>query len=263
MISAIISGVIAAGTQIYGGIKKSQAARAAKRKEEAELSRERSENQNWYNRNRFEDPTQNAYYQAAINGTRQTFLDSLKSIAGSNAVMGGSNASVAAAKEKASNAMAQMNANIAAKGAARQQQVEDAYLRNDRQIGQQQRSMDRFYGQQQEAAISDALVGLGNVTSSAIQTFAQNGSATRAANDVATDSAATGTNMAAANQKTADQVAADTSKFNSTEYLNNAYEGTGYVAPKAEETTIEEPSVVTPLPNTNDPYHNRWGALWR
>lgn len=181
MVGTIIAGALSAATSIFGGISKSRAAKRQREAEEAELARQRSENLNWYNRNRYEDPLQNAYYQAATNSTRQAFMDSLKSLAGRNAVMGGSNASVAAAKEKASNAMAQQNAAIAARGAARQQQVEDAYLRNDRSIGEAQRSADRYYGEAQQSAITDAVTGLGNVAASAIGTLAKNGSSSAAA----------------------------------------------------------------------------------
>lgn len=179
--AAIISGAIAAGTAIYGGISKSNAARRQKRAEEAELARERAENRNWYNRRYYEDGTQRADVQQILQTAKSHYMDMTNALIGRNAVMGGSNASVAAAKEKANQAYASMVSNAAARAEARKDSVENSYRTTENQLGRQQRSMDRYYGEAQQQAIDTAVTGLGNAASSAISTFAKNGAAADAA----------------------------------------------------------------------------------
>ena len=94
------------GASIFGGVNASQAIKGVK----SNLEQQRRDNQNWYDRRYNEDATQRADAQRILTQTAELIKQRNKAAEGKAAVMGASEASVAA--EKAANAKANLPAGI-------------------------------------------------------------------------------------------------------------------------------------------------------
>jgi hypothetical protein len=128
MIGEIIGGALGAIGGIFGGMG---ANARAKRMQEM-VERQKSANNDWYNRRYNEDATQRADAQRMITLAGERFRERNKQAEATAAVMGGTDASVALQKEANAKAMAEMEAQIAAQGEARKDAIEKTYLkRND------------------------------------------------------------------------------------------------------------------------------------
>ena len=92
----------------------------AKRNVEAQ----RQKNQDWYDRRYNEDATQRADAQRILTQTEESIKQRNKAAAGSAAVMGGTDESVAAAKEANNKALADATSQIAADAEARKDNIE-------------------------------------------------------------------------------------------------------------------------------------------
>ena len=98
----LIGSAIGAAGSIFGGIKASKAMKKIKSNVEAQ----RQKNQNWYDRRYNEDYTQRADAQRILTQTEESIKNRNKQAAGIQAVMGGTDESVAATKEANSKALA-------------------------------------------------------------------------------------------------------------------------------------------------------------
>ena len=116
----LIGSAIGAVGSIFGGIKASKAMKKAKRNVEAQ----RQKNQDWYDRRYNEDATQRADAQRILTQTEESIKQRNKAAAGSAAVMGGTDESVAAAKEANNKALADATSQIAADAEARKDNIE-------------------------------------------------------------------------------------------------------------------------------------------
>ena len=105
----LIGSAIGAAGSIFGGIKASKAMKKAKRNVEAQ----RQKNQDWYDRRYNEDATQRADAQRILTQTEESIKQRNKQAAGSAAVMGGTDESVAAAKAANNQALADATSQIA------------------------------------------------------------------------------------------------------------------------------------------------------
>lgn len=123
------AGLSAAGS-IFGGISASNAMRGVKRS----LQRQARENDNWYNRRYNEDVTQRADAQRILTRTQEMLRDRNRAAAGTRAVMGGTEESVAATKAANAQAMAEAASQIAVAGERRKDEVEQVYRQRDAQI---------------------------------------------------------------------------------------------------------------------------------
>lgn len=198
----IAQAAIGAGMSIYGSEQKKRAAKKQYDDEQSDLDRQRAENQNWYMRRYYEDGTQRADVRRILTEARRSLVDNSNSIAGRIAVTGGSNAAAAAAKEKANQAYASAVSSAAARADARKDQIEESYRRTDSQIHAAQRQSDRYYGEQKQAAITQAVQGLGGLVQSALSYGANAGGASAGANTGAAEAATRAANLTAANQQT-------------------------------------------------------------
>lgn len=133
----ILGGAIGAGLgavgSIFGGISASKAMKRVKKN----LQEQRKKNQDWYNRRYNEDATQRADAQAILTKTEDSIRNRNRQAAGVQAVMGGTEESVAAAKAANNEALAQATTNIAVNGEARKDAMESQYLQTDANIQQQ------------------------------------------------------------------------------------------------------------------------------
>ncbi|MBQ9636751.1 MAG: hypothetical protein IJV36_02490 [Prevotella sp.] len=93
--------------------------------------------QNWYDRNYNEDTTQRADAQRLLNYTAEQIKQRNKRAAGTQAVMGGTEESVAAEKEANSKALAEAASSIAASGVSRKDSIDAAYQQGMQGIASQ------------------------------------------------------------------------------------------------------------------------------
>ena len=153
----LIGSAIGAVGSIFGGIKASKAMKKAKRNIEAQ----RKKNQDWYDRRYNEDATQRADAQRILTQTEESIKQRNKAAAGSAAVMGGTDESVAAAKEANNKALADATSQIAADAEARKDNIEATYLQNDNALVEQLNALE----QGKAEAISGAVQGVTNAVS--------------------------------------------------------------------------------------------------
>lgn len=156
MIGSLIGAGLSAVGSIFGGISASKAMKKVKNN----LENQKRENQDWYDRRYNEDATQRADAQRILSKTEESIRNRNRQAAGSAAVMGGTEESVAAAKAANNAALADATATIAANADARKDQIEAQY-------------------QQKKAQVDDALNNLeinkAQAISSAVQGVAQAG----------------------------------------------------------------------------------------
>lgn len=132
MIASIVGAGLKVGGAIYGGIKASKA-RAQIRKN---LENQMHENQNWYDQRYNEDATQRADAQRLLTMTEESIKNRNRQAAGAQAVMGGTEESVAAAKEANSKAIADVTSNIAVNADKRKDAIEQQYMSKKSELNQ-------------------------------------------------------------------------------------------------------------------------------
>jgi len=165
MLGVLIAGAaLKAASSIYGGAEASSAAREARRYVQKQLQ----QNQDWYNRRYNEDATQRADAQSAITQTEDYLRRRNRAAAGTQAVMGGTEESVAAEKERNNQTLANTIGKINAAGAARKDTVEQQYLNNKSQLTGQLVGIE----QQRAQAITDATQGVGTAVGDGLQGIA-------------------------------------------------------------------------------------------
>lgn len=156
MIGSLVGAGLSAVGGIFGGISASKAMKNVKKN----LQERKQENQAWYDRRYNEDATQRADAQRILAKTEESIRERNRQAAGAQAVMGGTDESVAAAKAANNQALAEAASQIAVAGDARKDQIEQTY-------------------QQRDAQLDDALNGLevnkAKAISSAVQGVAQAG----------------------------------------------------------------------------------------
>lgn len=154
----LIGSAIGAAGSIFGGISASRAAKKAKKNIEAQ----RKKNQDWYDRRYNEDATQRADAQRILTQTEESIKQRNRQAAGSAAVMGGTDESVAAAKAANNQALADATAQIAANADARKDNIEATYMQNDNAYVEQLNQIEMGKAQ----AIGQAVQGVANAASS-------------------------------------------------------------------------------------------------
>lgn len=154
----LIGSAIGAAGSIFGGISASMAAKKAKKNIEAQ----RQKNQDWYDRRYNEDSTQRADAQRILTQTEESIKQRNRQAAGSAAVMGGTDESVAAAKAANNQALADATAQIAASADARKDNIEATYMQNDNALVEQLNNIET----QKAEAISSAVQGVASAAAS-------------------------------------------------------------------------------------------------
>ncbi len=129
-IGGIIGGTLGAAGSIFGGIKASKAMKRVKENIQAQ----QQANQNWYDRRYNEDATQRADAQRILTQTEESIRNRNRQAAGAQAVMGGTDESVAAAKAANAQALADATSQIAVNADNRKDQIEQTYQQRDAQL---------------------------------------------------------------------------------------------------------------------------------
>lgn len=157
MIGSLIGAGLQAAGSIFGGIKASEAMKKVK----SNLKEQKAHNEDWYNQRYNEDATQRADAQAMITKTNEAFKDRTKQAAGAQAVMGGTEESVAATKAAGAQAMADATAQIAVAGDRRKDAIESQYHAKDDALQSELNDMER----QKAANVMQAAQAVGQVGS--------------------------------------------------------------------------------------------------
>ena len=160
MLGGIIGGAAGALGGIFGGISKNRML-----KQQMKLVNEQKrENQDWYDRRYNEDATQRADAQAVLTHTAEMIRQRNQQAAGTAAVMGGTEESVAAAKEANAKALSDAASQIAVAGAQRKDQIEGRYRERQHELDETLRALQ---GQKQ-----DGLQMASNAIGGAVNGFA-------------------------------------------------------------------------------------------
>lgn len=152
LLGSIAGGALGAAGSIFGGISASKAMRRVKKN----LQAQKEANQNWYDRRYNEDATQRADAQRILTQTEESIRNRNRQAAGSQAVMGGTDESTAAAKAANAQALADATSQIAAGAENRKDQIEQTYQQRDSQINEALNNLEINKAQ----AISQAVQGV-------------------------------------------------------------------------------------------------------
>lgn len=152
LIGSIAGGALGAAGSIFGGISASKAMRRVKKN----LQAQKEANQNWYDRRYNEDATQRADAQRILTQTEESIRNRNRQAAGAQAVMGGTDESIAAAKAANAQALADATSQIAVNAENRKEQIEQTYQQRDSQINEALNNLEINKAQ----AISQAVQGV-------------------------------------------------------------------------------------------------------
>lgn len=130
MIGSLVGAGLSAVGSIFGGISASKAMKKVKKN----LQAQKQANQDWYDRRYNEDATQRADAQRILTKTEESIRNRNQQAVGAQAVMGGTEESVAAAKAANNQALADATSQIAVNAEARKDQIEQTYQQRDAQI---------------------------------------------------------------------------------------------------------------------------------
>lgn len=157
MLGGIIGGTSGALGGIFGGISKNKMLK----KQMDMIKEQKRENQDWYDRRYNEDSTQRADAQAILTQTADMIRRRNQQSAGTQAVMGGTEESAAAAKEANSKALSDATSQIAVAGAQRKDQIEGQYRERQQQLDE---TLRQLQGQKQDGfqMVSNAIGGAAN-----------------------------------------------------------------------------------------------------
>lgn len=139
ILGSAIGGALGIGASIFGGISASKAMKKVKQNIEGQAK----ENQSWYDQRINEDATQRADAQRILTMTNEGIRKRNRQAAGTQAVMGGTDESVAAAKAANNEALAEAASQIAVNGERRKDQAESQYLQTKSNINQQLNQLEQ------------------------------------------------------------------------------------------------------------------------
>lgn len=162
MVGAIIGGAMKLGAGIFGGAKQAQAYRKVMKN----IKNQMKENQDWYDQRYNEDATERADAQALLTKTEESIRNRNRQSAGSAAVMGGTEESIAAAKAANNEALTDAVSNIAASADARKDKIESQYMSTKADLNKQLNDMETAKAK----AISSAVSGGVNAAAGSIAT---------------------------------------------------------------------------------------------
>lgn len=152
LFGSIAGGALGAVGSIFGGISASKAMKKVKKN----LQAQQQANKDWYDRRYNEDATQRADAQRILTKTEEAIRNRNQQAAGAQAVMGGTEESVAAAKAANNQALADATSQIAVNADARKDQIAQTYQQRDAQINDALNNLEINKAQ----AISSAVQGM-------------------------------------------------------------------------------------------------------
>lgn len=148
----LIGAAIGAAGSIFGGISASKAMRKMK----ANVEAQKKANQDWFDRRYNEDATQRADAQRILTMTEESIKNRNKAAVGAQAVMGGTEESVAAAKAANNKALSDATSQIAVNAEQRKDSIEQQYQQRDADLTNQLNEIE----QNKANAIGQAVQGV-------------------------------------------------------------------------------------------------------
>lgn len=149
-----LGGAIGAGLSAVGGIFGGISASKAMKRVRNNLNQQRRENQDWYDRRYNENATQRAEAQAMISRVEDSIRNRNRQAAGTQAVMGGTEESVAAAKAANNEALADVASQIVVNGERRKDSIEAQAQAKDEALQAQLNELDQMKAQNTAQAIN-------------------------------------------------------------------------------------------------------------
>lgn len=148
----LIGAAIGAAGSIFGGISASKAMRKMK----ANVEAQKKANQDWFDRRYNEDATQRADAQRILTMTEESIKNRNKAAVGAQAVMDGTEESVAAAKAANNKALSDATSQIAVNAEQRKDSIEQQYQQRDADLTNQLNEIE----QNKANAIGQAVQGV-------------------------------------------------------------------------------------------------------
>lgn len=161
ILGSAIGGALGIGASIFGGISASKAMKKVKRNLEGQMR----ENQNWYDRRYNEDATQRADAQRILTITNDNIRQRNQQAAGAQAVMGGTDESVAATKAANSQAIAEATSQIAVNGERRKDQIESQYMTTKANLNDKLNNLEQARAQNTAQAVQGVAQAGSNMVS--------------------------------------------------------------------------------------------------
>ncbi len=156
----LIGAALGAAGSIFGGISASKAMKRVN----ANVERQMRENQDWYDRRYNEDATQRADAQRILTMTEDSIKRRNRAAAGTAAVMGGTDESVAAEKAANAQTMADATSQIAANADARKDAIENQYMSRKEDLNNQLNEIEKGKAQAISQAVNGVTGAAGNMT---------------------------------------------------------------------------------------------------
>lgn len=155
-------GIIGSAVGALGTVAGGAMAAAAMKKVQKNIKEQRKKNQDWFDMRYNEDATQRADAQRLLTMTEESIKNRNRQSAGAQAVMGGTEESVAATKAENNKALADTMSNIAVNADSRKDAIESQYMQNDAAYQQQLNDLEL----QKAQAIGGAVQGVANAAAS-------------------------------------------------------------------------------------------------
>ena len=161
IIGSAIGGSLGIGASIFGGVSASKAMKKVKQNLEGRVK----ETQSWYDRRYNEDATQRADAQRILTLTNENIRQRNQNAAGAQAVMGGTDESVAAAKAANNQALAEAASQIAAAGERRKDQIEAQYRETNAELNDKLMNLEQAKAQNVAQAVQGVAQAGSNMAS--------------------------------------------------------------------------------------------------
>lgn len=154
-VGAILGAALQVGSSIIGGIS----AAKQRRKQRRALEQANRENEAWYTREKYADPTMRASARYMLNKSAEAARERMRAAKGRGAIMGNADAQVAAAQEANAQGAADAVGKVAAMNDARLDKVESQYRENKQDLLHKKLNYDG----QTASYIADAVKAAGGV----------------------------------------------------------------------------------------------------
>lgn len=164
--AGLVGAALGAVGSIFGGISASRTMKKAKQNLQDQIDK----NQDWYDRRYNEDATQRADAQRILTLTEDNIKRRNKAAEGTQAVMGGTEESVAATKAANAQALADATSTIAVNGEQRKDAIEGQYRQRDAALKQQLNQIEQGKAQAVTGAIEGLLGKTGDMDFGTIKT---------------------------------------------------------------------------------------------
>jgi uncharacterized protein YpmB len=167
----IIAAIIGAGASIYGANKAGKNSADANAAAKSTMDEQLRRNEQWWQQKQNENALNTPEAQAALSKAREMAAEQMAAARGTQAVMGGTDASIAATQQSVNKMLGETIGGIASASTARKDAAEQTYINRNNELSRQ--LIDYYSGRaaQNAQAGSGALQSLGGIASSLISSM--------------------------------------------------------------------------------------------